>query len=407
MTLHFRQAVPEAERRQAPLPSTEVDGQLLSRPPRYNAAADMIERNLSSGRQAKVAFIDDGGSFTYADLAKWVGRCANALRDLGLLPEQRVVLCLLDTIDFPTCFLGAIKAGIVPIPLNTMSTARDFAHVLADSRPRAAIVSAALMPVFVEGVGLAEWRGRIIVSGSAGAYPALATLLTAADADAETAATHPDDVCFWLYSSGSTGKPKGVLHLQTSLIQTAELYAQGVLGITAQDTVYSAAKLYFAYGLGNALSFPMSVGATSILLASRPTPAAVNAILRERMPTIFFGVPTLFNALLASPDLPRPGEHALRFCVSAGEALPRDLGLAWRVRTGVDIVDGIGSTEMLHIFVSNRPGGVHYGTTGRPVPGYQVRLVEANGQEVEPGEIGEMQVRGPTAAASYWNSRAK
>jgi benzoate-CoA ligase len=377
-------------------------------PPRaYNAAADLIERNLVGRRAARVAYVDEGGKYTYAELAARVGRCASALEQDGLQPGQRVVLALLDTIDFPTCFLGAVKAGIVPIPLSTLSTAADFAAVLGDSLPQAAIVSQEVMPVFGEAAGSARWHGNIYVPGGEGSPNVWPTWMAAASPDARTAATGPEDVCFWLYSSGSTGKPKGVVHRQRSLMQTAELYGRGVLGISEQDVVFSAAKLFFAYGLGNALTFPLSVGAMAILCSGRPTPAVVSAILREHRPTIFFGVPTLFNALLASSDLPKKGEHALRLCVSAGEALPEKIGLAWRERTGVDIIDGIGSTELLHIFVSNRPEDVRYGTTGRVVSGYRVRLVDETDKEVPPGEIGEMHVSGPTAAAGYWNNSDK
>jgi benzoate-CoA ligase len=381
---------------------------MTSAPPTaYNAAADLIERNLVGRRAAKVAYIDERGKYTYAELAARVGRCANALRQAGLEPGHRVVLGLLDTIDFPTCFLGAVKAGIVPIPLSTLCTAADFAAILGDSRPQAAIVSQEILGVFTEATRLADWDGDIHICGGEGKDNAWSAQMAAASPEGQTAATGPDDACFWLYSSGSTGKPKGVVHRQRSLLQTAELYGRDVLGITEQDVVFSAAKLFFAYGLGNALTFPMSVGAAAILCSGRPTPAAVNAILREYRPTIFFGVPTLFNALLASPDLPSKSEHALRFCVSAGEALPEKVGVAWRERMGVDIIDGIGSTELLHIFVSHRPGAMRYGTTGKVVPGYRVRLVDETGKEVPPGEIGEMHVSGPTAAAGYWNNSDK
>jgi benzoate-CoA ligase len=221
------------------------------------------------------------------------------------------------------------------------------------------------------------------------------------------APTRPDDPCFWLYSSGSTGTPKGVVHVQTSMIRTAELYAQPILGIEADDVVFSAAKLFFAYGLGNGLTFPLSVGATTILLGERPTPAAVCRILREYRPTIFYGVPTLYSALLACAELPKREELHLRRCTSAGEALPLEVGKRWREHTGVDILDGLGSTEMLHIFLTNRPGDVRYGTSGKPVPGYQIRLVDEDGQPVAKGAIGELQVAGPTAAAYYWNNRDK
>ncbi|TAM59842.1 benzoate-CoA ligase family protein [bacterium] len=377
----------------------------------YNAAADLIDRNLPA-RAQKIAFVDDAGTYTYGELAQRVGRCSNALRAQGIEIEHRVVVCVLDGIDFPVAFLGAIKAGIVPIPTNTLLTPTDYAYILADSRARAAIVSAELLPQFREAAELAQWQGRIIVSDpngrlSANATPTFAQLLKRAEPDAPTAPTRRDDICFWLYSSGSTGAPKGTVHVQTSLTQTAELFAQHVLGFTDNDVVYSAAKLFFAYGLGNALTFPLAVGATSVLFAGRPTPDNVNAVLRDRKPTIFCGVPTLFSNMLAHDGLPARADLALRLCTSAGEALPEEIGRTWTARTGVEIIDGIGSTEMLHIFVSNRPGAVRYGTTGRAVPGYQVRLVDADRKPVEAGEIGELEVRGPSAAAFYWNNREK
>jgi benzoate-CoA ligase len=387
-------------------------------PPFYNAAADLIGRNLPA-RAGKTAFVDESGAYTYGELARRVDRCAGALRELGLEPEQRVVLGLLDTIDFPTTFLGAIKAGIVPIPVNTLFQPLDFAFILADSRAKAAIVSAELLPQYEEAARLASWTGRIVVSDprgtlastrSAGEHarrPALAALMEVATPVTEPAATRPDDVCFWLYSSGSTGKPKGTVHIQTSLIRTAELFAQDVLGMREDDVVYSAAKLFFAYGLGNALTFPMSVGATAVLHAGRATPDVVSAILRERGATIFCGVPTLFGSLLVHPNLPARGEVALRLCTSAGEPLPEEIGKNWTARLGVEIIDGIGSTEMLHIFVSNRPGAVKYGTTGLPVPGYRVRIVGEDGREVAPGELGELEVCGETSAVQYWNNREK
>ena len=374
----------------------------------YNAAADLIDRNLSVERAPKIAVIDHNGQYSYADLAERVGRCANAFRELGIQPEQRVLLCLYDSIDFPSCFLGAIKAGIVPVPINTMWSPGDYAHVLSDSRAKAVIVSEARLPVMLEGALMSGWTGEIVVSGdSGGAYTELSQLMESVPASGEAYPTRPDDACFWLYSSGSTGRPKGAVHVQTSLVQTAELYGRGVLGITADDVIFSAAKLFFAYGLGNALTFPIAVGATAVLFTGRPKPPEVNRILREQRPTVFFGVPTLFSSLLASADLPRRGEHALRLCASAGEALPEPVAKAWTEHTGVEIMDGIGSTEMLHCFVSNRPGAVRYGTSGLPVPGYRVRLVDENGASVPQGGIGELQVSGPTMAAGYWNNREK
>ena len=380
----------------------------VGEPRRYNAAADLLERNLTLQRAKRIAVIDETGSYTFTQLAERAHRCAHGFSAAGLRREQRVVLILLDTVDFPSCFLGAIEAGIVPIPLSTMLQPADYAHVLSDSEASAVVVSDALLLQVKQAVGLAGWSGQIIVSDTRPeGLGARSDLMQSASTIARYAATNSNDVCFWLYSSGSTGKPKAAVHRQTSMAQTAELFAQGVLGVRETDVIYSAAKLFFAYGLGNALSFPMWVGATSVLYSGRANAAAVCDVLRKFRPTIFCGVPTLFAALLACPDLPRREELNLRLCVSAGEALPEQLGRTWTERTGIEIVDGIGSTEMLHIFISNRPGACHYGTTGRLVPGYKARLLDENGRDVAPGEMGDLLVSGPTAASCYWNNPEK
>jgi benzoate-CoA ligase len=374
----------------------------------YNAAADLIGRNVAAGRGAKTAFIDDRGHYSYAELAERVSRFANLVRRLGIHPEQRIVLCLHDTIDFPTAFLGAIKAGAIPVAVNTQLAATEFAFMAADSRARAVVVSAPLLPVMNAALGLLPGpRPALIVSGADTPEYSLAALLADMPTASDTAPTHPDEPCFWLYSSGSTGRPKGTVHIHSSLMQTAELYAVPVLGIDESDVVFSAAKLFFAYGLGNALTFPLAVGATSVLMAERPTPVAVSRVLCEHRPTIFYGVPTLYNAMLAGNDLPSRHELALRRCVSAGEPLPQEIGRRWSVRIGVDILDGIGSTELLHIFLSNWPDKVRYGTTGRPIPGYQLRIVDEEERPVRRGEIGDLLVNGPTSAAYYWNNRER
>jgi benzoate-CoA ligase len=380
----------------------------MTAPPTYNAAADLIGRNLAAGRGPKVAFIDDHGHYSYADLADRVRRFANALRARGIEREQRILLCLHDNIDFPTAFLGAITAGVVPVAVNTQLSAQEFAFMLTDSRARAVVVSTPVLPVMQQALaGLPDPRPQIIVSDPGSGGSEFAALLAQSSAAGDNAATDPDEPCFWLYSSGSTGRPKGTIHAHASLIETAQRYAVPVLGIAETDIVFSAAKLFFAYGLGNALTFPMAVGATSVLTAQRPSPAVVTHILRERRPTIFCAVPTLYNAMLASTELPRPDEIDLRRCVSAGEPLPAEIGRRWATRTGVDILDGIGSTEMLHIFLSNRPGDVRYGTTGRPVPGYTLKIVDEDGKRVRRGEIGDLLVDGPTAAIGYWNNRER
>lgn len=374
----------------------------------YNAAHDLIERNLAAGRAAKTAFIDDSGSHTYGELAERVNRAANALTGIGLDMEDRVMLCHLDTVDWPSVFLGSIKAGVVPVAVNTLLTTSDYEFMLRDSRARALIVSEALYPAFAPLVGKLPFLKHIVVSGkNAQGHLSLQDLMGRAGTAFEAVPTTRDDACFWLYSSGSTGTPKGTVHVHSSLIYTAELYARPVLGIRESDVVYSAAKLFFAYGLGNGLTFPLSVGATAVLMAERPTPQSVFKRLKENKPTIFYAVPTLYAALLASPELPNKEDVALRVCTSAGEALPADIGERWTKHFGVEVLDGIGSTEMLHIFISNRPGEVRYGTTGKPVPGYRIRLAGEDGMEVGCDEIGELQINGPTAAACYWNNREK
>ncbi len=371
----------------------------------YNAADDLIGRNLDAGRGGKTAFIDAAGRHSYAEVAARAARFANTLEQLGIRREARVVLVMLDSVDLVACFLGAIKAGIVPVPLNTRLTARDYAYILADSRASALVASESLVETVL---GDAEPPGVVLVEGADAKGHVLLSQATNSAAETHvTAPTTADDMCFWLYTSGTTGAPKGAVHLHGHLIATADLYAVPTLGISEHDIVYSAAKIFFAYGLGNSLTFPMAVGATTVLLAGPPEPAAVGGILKREKPTLFFGVPTLYAMLLAGDTLPGPGEHELRLCVSAGEPLPVDLLRRWRERIGVDILDGIGTTEMLHIFVSNRIGDVTPGATGRAVPGYEVRLINEEGGICAPGEMGVLEVSGPTSALMYWNQREK
>lgn len=384
-------------------------------PRAYNAAQDLLERNLRAGRADKLAFIEDSGSMTYGELARRVDAFAHGITALGLRMEDRALLCLHDSIDFPIAFLGCIKAGIVPIAVNTLLTAADYEFMLSDSRARALVVSAPLLATVTPLLARLPNVQQVIVSGDDGddggggddGHALFNDVLKSSHRLFAPAPTTRGDACFWLYSSGSTGAPKGTVHVHSSLIQTAELYARPILGIQADDLVFSAAKLFFAYGLGNALTFPMAVGATALLMAERPTPETVFARLRRHQPSIFYGVPTLYAGLLAHPDLPRADELRLRRCTSAGEALPEALGKRWAAHFGVDILDGIGSTEMLHIFLSNRAGDLRYGTTGKAVPGYQLRIVDEYGAPVAPGEQGDLQISGPTSAAGYWNNREK
>jgi benzoate-CoA ligase len=377
-------------------------------PRAFNAAADLIERNLAAGRGGKVAFIDDQGQCTYAELAERASRFGSGLLSLGLEMESRVLIAMVDTIDWPVAFLGSIRAGIIPIAVNTLLTTKDYEYMLSDSRAKVLLVSEQLLPQFEPILKKLPFLKHVVVSGkNAGGFLSFDDLLNKGKADLPAAPTTRDDACFWLYSSGSTGMPKGTVHVHSSMALTAELYAKGVLGMKESDVVFSAAKLFFAYGLGNSLSFVLHAGATAVLMAERPTPAAVFARLTKNRPSVFFGVPTLYAGMLASPDFPKKELLGLRICVSAGEALPEQIARSFKEKTGLDILDGIGSTEMLHIFLSNRPGDFRYGTTGKAVPGYELRLVDEQGNAVKEGELGELQIKGPTHAQCYWNNREK
>jgi 4-hydroxybenzoate-CoA ligase len=375
----------------------------------YNAVTWLLDRNVDEGRGGKVVFDDTVSQLTYGELQQRTRQVGNMLRRLGVRREERVAMIMLDTVDFPTVFLGAIRAGVVPVPLNTLLTAEQYAYILGDCRARVLFVSEALLPVVKDIIGRMPDLEHVIVSGKdAHGHKRLADEIAREGDVFTTAPTHADEPAFWLYSSGSTGMPKGVRHLHSNMAATAETYAKQVLGIREDDVGLSAAKLFFAYGLGNALTFPMSVGATTVLNAERPTPAVMFALMNKYHPSIFFGVPTLFAAMLNDEATKgQGGGKRLRVCTSAGEALPESVGNAWKSRFGVDILDGVGSTELLHIFLSNAPGDIKYGSSGRPVPGYNVRLVNETGADVADGEVGELLVDAPSAGESYWNQRAK
>ncbi|MGL4575639.1 MAG: benzoate-CoA ligase family protein, partial [Burkholderiaceae bacterium] len=370
----------------------------------------------NAGRASKLAYIDDHGTLTYGELEGRIRRMAAALLAAGVRREERVLLLMHDCNDWPVSFLGALYTGVVPVAVNTLLTADDYAYMMQHSRAQAALVSSALLPTLQAAMQQGKHEVKtIIVSTPSATLPkdaiALQDFINAHAPLPTPANTAPDDPGFWLYSSGSTGKPKGALHTHGNLYYTAELYGRGVLGITEQDLCFSAAKLFFAYGLGNALTFPLSAGATTLLMAERPTPDAIfkrwRGEVNSTKPTIFFGAPTGFAGMLAAPTLPAKDQVALRLCSSAGEALPADLGERFTKHFGVEIIDGIGSTEMLHIFLSNVPGKVRYGTTGWPVPGYTIELRGDDGRPVPDGETGDLYINGPSAALMYWGNREK
>jgi benzoate-CoA ligase len=369
---------------------------------------------LHRQRGDRLAYIDDRGPLSYGQLEQRARRLAGALQAAGLRRDERVLLLMLDSHDWPVAFLGCLYAGIVPVAVNTLLTTDDYAYMLEHSRAQAALVSGALLPQLQEALKQSgQPLQTVIVSQPTGPLPdgmqEFEAALAAVEPAAKPAPTTGDEPGFWLYSSGSTGKPKGTVHTHLNLWWTAELFGKPVLGLTERDVCFSAAKLYFAYGLGNALTFPLSVGACTVLMAERPTPDATFKRWTELQcrPTVFFGAPTGFSGMLASPKLPGREQVALRMCSSAGEALPAEIAQRFKAHFGCDIIDGIGSTEMLHVFISNRPGDVRYGSTGKPVPGYDIELRGEDGQPVADGEVGDLYIRGPSAALMYWGNRDK
>ncbi|WP_238365101.1 benzoate-CoA ligase family protein [Mesobacterium pallidum] len=376
-----------------------------------NAALYFVDRHVGEGRAEKVAFREaDGGkrSLTYGKLAQQSACFAGALARHGVRREERIAMIVRDQLEFPVVFWGALKLGAIPVPLNTLLSSSVYEDILTDSRASILVVSEQLWEVAKPAIETNRYLRAVVVIGEAPeGTESYADFIAGAEPHA-VEEVHGDELAFWLYSSGSTGTPKGVRHVHSSLKATCDTFGQGVLGIREDDTVFSVAKMFFAYGLGNAMSFPLSVGATTVIFGGRPTPQAVFDIMAHEKPTLFCGVPTLYAALVAEQEK-RGGkpDHSVRLCTSAGEALPREVGERWERLWGAEIVDGVGSTEMLHIFLSNRPGDCVYGTSGLPVPGYEVRLVDEHDEDVGEGEVGELLVRGPSAADGYWNRRLK
>ena len=383
---------------------------------RYNAAETYVDVHRAE-RPDAVAIRCQGASVTYGDMARNVDRCGNALRELGVDIEDRVVILCLDSPAFVYAFFGAIKLGAIPVPANTLLIARDLAYILRDSRAVAVVVSAPLLARVLEIRKDCPRLRHILVttSGTAaleGALPdgvtSFEAALAAADDELDPAATTPDDMCFWLYSSGTTGFPKGAVHLQHDMIYSAETLGRHVLGCTEADRYFTVSPLFHAYGLGNGVFVPMRYGASVVYKPERATPDLVYGLVTTERPTVMYTAPTFYAALLAYPEADFKYDlSSLRFCVSAGESLPKPLFDAWKKRFGIEILDGIGSTEMLHIFICNRPGKARGGTSGTVVPGYKAKIVDDDGRELGAGETGNLWVSGDSCCAFYWNKHEK
>jgi benzoate-CoA ligase len=385
----------------------------LDVPERFNAAVEFVDRNVQVGRGDKIAIRHEGRSYTYRDVASLVNRWGNVLRGLGVEAERRIALLCLDSPEFIAGFFGAIRVGVVPVPMNTLLRPADYEFILNDNRARLLLVHRELW----EPLGGIRERCRflrhvVVIGEAAGGCLAYDDLMRQAGDACEPADTSRDDVAFWLYSSGSTGFPKGTVHLQHDMAYCARSMGQGVLGLTEEDVTFSAAKLFFAYGLGNNLYFPFGVGGSAVLYPGRPLPDAIFEVIRQCRPTVFYAVPTLYGTMLHLAERRAEAEGAapvrdlmrsVRCCVSAGEPLPPAIFHRWQRLFGLEILDGIGSTEMLQTFISNRPGRARPGSSGEVVAGYAARIVDEEGQDVPPGTVGDLWVRGDSAAAFYWN----
>ena len=363
-------------------------------PIRFNAAEWFIGRHAREGREASLALIDGEGSLTYGTLDEEVRRFAAALREAGLRRDERVALIAPDSRWLSIGFWGAIAAGAVAVPVNTLLKPADYRYVVDDCGARIVVVDPTIVaPSELDSLDTGIWT-----------IDEMRARCTAAVPLARYAETHRDAMAFFLYSSGTTGEPKGVVHLQHDAWICCQTYGRSILEIRPEDRCFSIAKLFFAYGLGNAQYFPFHVGASAVLYAGRPTPEAVFEQLRRHRPTLFFGVPTAYANMLAAMEGGAAADFgSVRVCVSAGEALPGAILDRWRARTGLDILDGIGSTEITHIFLTNRRGEVCPGSSGKPVAGYEVRLVDENGNAVLTNELGDLLVRGDSTMALYWN----
>ena len=378
---------------------------VLELPERLNAAREFVDVHLGQGRGDKPAILCGDRVVTYRQLHESVNRFGNALAARGVRMEERVAMLLPDSPEWATVFFGSMKTGAVAVPLNTNLKPADYLYYLNDSRARVLVVDPSLLELVLAVRPQLAYLQEIVVTGDdAQGHLSLNRMLESASPVLNAADTSKDDMAFWLYSSGTTGAPKAAVHLHHDMLVAADLYAVDTIGLQETDVSFSVAKLFFAYGLGNGLYFPLRTGGTTVLHPGRPTPDAVFETIDRHQPTVFYSVPTSYAALLHEAE--KTGRTSLgrvRMCVSAGETLPAHLFQTWRDRFGVEILDGIGSTEILHIFISNRPGSAQPGSTGQIVPGFEARIVDEQGQDLPPGSVGTLWIKGDSTASEYWN----
>jgi benzoate-CoA ligase len=368
-----------------------------------NAASVFVDKHIREGRGNKTAILCGDEAVTYRQLHENVNRMGNALRNLDVRMEERVAILLPDTPEWVYAFFGAMKIGAVAVPLNTNLKAEDYEYFLNDSRARVLVADDSLLGHITD-IQAKFLKYILIRRGDAHGCLSLESVLQEASPELKAEDTSKDDMAFWLYSSGTTGAPKGAVHLHHDMIVEADCYARATLGLQETDVTFSVAKLFFAYGLGNGIYFALRVGGTTILLPDRPTPDKVFETIERHQPTVFFSVPTSYVQLLDTAEKQNlTSLGRVRMCVSAGEPLPKHLYDKWLERFGAEIYDGIGSTEILHIFISNRPGHVKPGSTGQVVEGYEAKIVDDDGNELPPREVGTLLIKGDSIASGYWN----